>query len=396
MRGTDILRAMAYIGPDLVDEAEKRSFPKAPWRKWAVLVACLTVLAGIGLGAFLLLREAAAAPPDQALTQPEEADITPDDGPAEPDAESAYTPQTPEARFLTLTFQNCVYYLDAPLTPLSFTPERLCAFGTIDEGQLLAGATCYYEEKYVNWARDGAPINMYLEYEGEYYYACTDGELADKDVAYTFEEARAMTDETVFLTFVSCIEWQALDETLVYSSEHTPSALEQIALFIGILKMEQHAGKTSLAACADRWLPEGFDMSLESSYREYDVPAAEIQNVMDVYFGGCKFDPRELDCYDPEKDTVHLDWHYMPCGYERSEFSITLDQCKWDWNTQTVQITATIGTTNYIPLPEPDDFGNTRYEEVSVPLGEKVYTIQFTDEGPKYLSIELLRQTDGS
>lgn len=45
---------------------------------------------------------------------------------------------------------------------------------------------------------------------------------------------------------------------------------------------------------------------------------------------------------------------------------------------------------------DTDDFGNTRYKEVSVPLGEKVYTIQFTDEGPKYLSIELLRQTDGS
>lgn len=383
MRGNDLLQAMACVGADLVDEAEKRSFAKAPWRKWVSQAACLVILAGLFLGAYLLLRQAATVPPNPDLTQPEEANVIPD--------EPEYTPKEPEQRFLTLVFQNCIYYLQAPLTPLPDTPEQLCALGTIDEGQLLAGAACYYDEKYVSWARDGVPLEMYLEYEGEYYNASTYGELADKNVAYTYEEAQALTDEELFSTFVSCFEQQAPDEALTYSSEHTPSALEQIALFVGMLRMEQSAAKTSLAACADRWLPEGFDRSLDSSYREYEVPAAEIQEMMDQYFDGCKFDPRELDCYDPVTDTVHLDWQYMPYGYERSGFSTTLTRCEWDLHTQTVQLTALLSTTISIQIPEPNHLGSTCYEEVPVMLGEKVYCIQFTEDGPKYLSISQMK-----
>ena len=114
MKGTDLLQAMAYVGHDLVDEAEQRRFPKPLWRRWAGLAACLAVLTGLGLGTALLLRASPQVSPAPAPAQTE----NPASLPAEPEnpteaedtPEEAYTPREPEARFLALVYQNYIFY----------------------------------------------------------------------------------------------------------------------------------------------------------------------------------------------------------------------------------------------------------------------------------------------
>ncbi|MGN0979799.1 MAG: hypothetical protein ACI4PT_05650 [Candidatus Avoscillospira sp.] len=385
MTGENLLHAMAYIGADLVDEAEKRQFQKHSRRRWAGLAACVALIAGLGWGAFHLIETAAPVQEPSSMAHAEQNTL-----PTAPE----YTPKEPEKRTVALVYQNYIYYLPYPLTPCGKLTEDTDAvlLGYVDEGQPLAGAACYYDRKYVNWAANGVPVSMLLDYQGEYYYAMTYGERADRTLSYTYEEAKAMTGETLYHTFVVPIESRALDETLTYTSGQNPAIWEQLALFGGIVSMEDKAGFVSRYTRADRWLPVGWDLGGEETEWELYVPAAEIQDLLDAYFDGCKFDPRALECYDSRQDTVRLDWMFMPYGSERHDFSTSLIDFRWNDGTQAVQIQIELIRTELEPLPEQNESGDISYQEASVPLGQKRYTIQFTEQGPKYLSIDWVEE----
>ena len=82
----------------------------------------------------------------------------------------------------------------------------------------------------------------------------------------------------------------------------------------------------------------------------------------------------------------------MPYGSERHDFSTSLIDFRWNDGTQTVQIQIELIRTELEPLPEQNESGDISYQEASIPLGQKRYTIQFTEQGPKYLSIDWVEE----
>ena len=108
MTGENLLHAMAYIGADLVDEAEKRQFQKHSRRRWAGLAACVALIAGLGWGAFHLIETAAPVQEPSSMAHAEQNTL-----PTAPE----YTPKEPEKRTVALVYQNYIYHLSYPLTP---------------------------------------------------------------------------------------------------------------------------------------------------------------------------------------------------------------------------------------------------------------------------------------
>lgn len=195
----------------------------------------MALIAGLGLGAFYLIDTAAPAHEPPSVAHAEQNTLS---------AAPEYTPKEPEERAVALVYQNYIYHLPYPLTPCGKLTEDAGAvfLGCVDEGQPLAGAACYYDRKYLNWAANGVPVSMLLDYQVECYYAMTYGERADRTLSYTYEEAKAMTGETLYYTFVAPIESRALDEPLTYTSGQNPAIWEWLSLFGGMVSMEDKAG----------------------------------------------------------------------------------------------------------------------------------------------------------
>ena len=340
MNGEFLFEAIGHVGADLVDSAEQKTFSLHPWRKWGAWAACLA-----------LLLCAAAALPKLLPTEQTPVEVLP--------AEQQV--QLLDGAMFHLN--GYLYYVDdyayaaagyagtpftqtqlqeiASAVPLNRKPEWVSS-DKLEQAVL-------YEADVQTAQQLGQPIepqSLVLALEDGLHLAYSYGEIPG--LQYTYDKAAAASHQTLLELFVLPLENQFSDDTLQFSSASDLNEAQLHNLFRGILAAEDASGIRSLEAERKQRQRDCTDASTPMVYS-----AEAVQQKLDRYFYGCVLhdtDPLEITLPGSNGITAQL-------------LAVDFRQ-----ETQNMELHAALY------------YGETC-------IAEKVYTVQFTSDGYRYLSI---------
>ena len=340
MNGDFLFEAIGYVGADLVDAAEQKHFSGSAWRRWGVWAACLVLTVCVAAVSLPKLMPQEQAPVE--VPQVEQ-----------------------EVVLMEASFQldGLLYYVDdynyasAGFSGKPFTQTQL---------QQIAGAApldaepdwistdvledaVFYTADVQSAQRLGQPIepqSLILAAEDGLHLAYTYGE--QPGLRYTYDKAAAASHQTLLEIFVLPLERQFSDHTLQFSSASDLKGDQLLNLFRGILALEDAAGIRSLAAERKEMQKDCTDITSPMVYA-----AADIQDKLNRYFSGCGFGGKEpVEVAVPGNNGI----------------SARLETVEFRQGTQLMILQAEL-----------------YYEEAL--LGEKTYTVQFTADGFRYVSV---------
>lgn len=370
-RQEHLFRAIGGVGGDLVDAAERRSFPPGVMRRMLPVAVCLAVVVCLGWLAAVWFFGAPSgdvlAPEEQELPRQEQQEKT--ELPQETQEEIRISGPVSETK--ELLFWDVLYYAEARYTAQeaeAWLGERL---GVVEDDRWpeLAGAAVYLcDDPYTkldSWGRQ-VPLEIFVEDNGDYWYCLTyyyaetplmqweqvlelwnqgkTEELADR-LTRVPEQARAAGE----------LQWSGS------GGEMTPQA--QVSFFRMTLQMEQLQGLRSGDLNQYLWKQDG----------GYAVPVEELHRQLDRYVEGYSWNPAELPGYSETYDAVlfsSLAW----CSEEQMEaFSLPDAVCSLDADAKTLTIAfhQEDGTGRVYRLRfEPDRVVYERIAAVEEPLSE--------------------------
>ena len=344
-----LFRAIGGVGGDLVDGAERKTFPLGFWRKWTPVAACLVLLTGLALwaGPWFLPGPAAPAEP-QPPAQTAEPPMTekPPEEQAKPEQPVEQEPLQPKVRLIVFETE---YYVEAYYPPDRVEPGPKLGVVASSDGAVLDGAAVYQagEAKKENKAGQQIPLEIFVEYDGGYLYCISyfawDGPL------YTAEEIRELWQIGKWDTLL-----QVFGGGPVFDDPAALTAEELRDFFLQTLRMEEAAGRRSRDL--SRYLWEDGD--------RYLIPLEDVTDQLDRYLAGYVFTPRGQPWYDEAYEALVLD------SLEPPE---TLQL-------RPVNTTAFEGDTLTLVADCCSDDGRTVLER-------RTYTIRFTQNGCIYESI---------
>lgn len=327
-RQEHLFRAIGGVGGDLVDAAERRSFPPGVLRRMLPVAVCLAVVVCLGWLATVWFFGA----PAEDVLAPEEKEV-----PRQEQQEKIELPQEtqeeiqisgPVAETKELLFWDVIYYAEARYTAQEAEAWLGEHLGVVEDDRWpeLAGAAVYLcKDAYTRPDAQGrqVPLEIFVEEEGDYWYCLT----------YYYSDVPAMRWEQVLdlwnqgrteelanqLTRVP--EQARAAGELQWSgsgAEMTPQA--QVSFFRVTLQMEQVQGLRSMDLNRYLWQQDG----------GYAVPVEELHRQLNRYVENEVWDPAELPGYSETYDAVLLSSLAWCSEAQMEAFSLPEAVCSLD------------------------------------------------------------------
>lgn len=360
MKEEKLFRAIGDVGSDLIDMAEKETFPPSRWRRWGSIAACLAVLAGLTAlvlpyltGGISTADQTAdsAAPSVMAESTPAETALEGDTETATTDSAEADIQEetdldgirdrlTPAQQKEQLVFQGVVYYVEALYSEDEAQTSLGEPLGTVEDAddEAYVGAAVYAKSGSDVRDTDGLPLEIFAETEDGFLYCLT--YYASAGAYCTYEEAVKMCAygdaDGLLQRFVGVFE-----NMPAFSDPSELTADQLIMYFLLALNQQDKAGYRSQDLYSYLWFQPLTDLPEDSIYAEnggcYVIPLEAITEILDQYLDGYTLDPSELIYYRESYDT-ELNALVLSRLLDLSDLTLDIQNAVMNRETQTLYL----------------------------------------------------------